>query len=471
MRGRLLEDRSGLSFSIFRIAFASVAFLDALHILANAPLFFQQLPFRIAPPTDPVLLCVAWLFTSLLLIVGAFTRGATIVNYILVATLLGRLGDHALLAQDSILLVSSLLLVLIPSNQTLSVDSWRDKRAGRAQDAPVAPWDHAFALVLSCVYLDAGAGKLQSEMWQHGLGSWLPAVQPNLVWHRFSILEQFGSLPLKLLSHGVIAFELSFPVLIYSGRIGRWVALASGVLMHSVIALLYPLPSFSAYMLCLYIPLFPLARFRFAGKGTPINLQRVKVASVAAVAWIFASALVILSTSVPNAPGMSQWQKLCSRVIYPLTGLSSHNVFADSLFREYNYQLRLRAENGGTVPYGEDGTFLHSVRDRVWEHWWKRTQSPWTTIHQSGRELARWASNYAGQKVADVSFDIEGRRQLVWTDRWAPELWRNNQAEPWKKVGTIAIDANGDYRVTWECVEGAAKTEKLGSFMTKCLSR
>ena len=131
-----------------------------------------------------------------------------------------------------------------------------------------------------------------------------------------------------------------------------------------------------------------------------------------------------------------------ARAVFATTGVSSHEVFSHGLFMHYGYQLRLvptNASNGeAAVPYSRNNLLAWSVRDRVWEHWWKRTQAPWTPVSDASFLLAHWAEYYWQPTSGPMTLRIEARQQEVKLTQVDTHLFTRNQAEVWQPIGAMS---------------------------------
>ena len=123
--------------------------------------------------------------------------------------------------------------------------------------------------------------------------------------------------------------------------------------------------------------------------------------------------------------------KATRKILYIATGISSHAVFEDNGFAHYGYQLRLAvgdptALQPHTVPYSRSGLFAWSVRDRVWEEWWKRTQAPSVPLYQSESNLENWAEFYWHATDHPFTVRIEARPQEVEIHKVSTTLFSRN---------------------------------------------
>jgi hypothetical protein len=155
------------------------------------------------------------------------------------------------------------------------------------------------------------------------------------------------------------------------------------------------------------------------------------------------------------------------------TGVATHAVFSEGLFVRYGYQLQLipvgATEGSAARPYSRNGLLAWSVRDRVWEHWWKRTQSPWTPLAQASSLLGRWADFYWHPAAGSVTVRIDARPQHVELAGIDTALFSRNNAVAWKAVGTIQLNERGIPTTAWINAP-ATNNETLSTYFSRVLT-
>jgi hypothetical protein len=458
--GLWLVQEDATRFAAFRIVLGVTLLADVIHLYIHRILFSSLKPSHW--PISIILKFVLLLWAMVLswMIIGYRTRRATIANYFCCVLILGFLAlkvGFSQVAGDSIAISLSLLAIILPCGAVFAVD-----RMGVGEkplpSVTAARW--VLAGYLSSVYVDSAIHKLISPMWSSGLGLTTPMGLPSLVWMNTSWTEWFPAPLLRIVSWGVIVFELSFP-LFYAWRRTRILTVLSGIAMHIGIGLVYPIPIFSALMISIYAGLLPdkyYAPLRHVDKWIAMKTlatgfgTRVVAFSLPLKSRLAVAALVLwsLCVGVVYAPKSQRWH--INGAIFAITGIRDHAVFGDWQFSNYNYQLRLIRDGFGSetaVPYSRNGLFDWSVRDRVWENWWKHAQAPWTSLHDAEFELVTWADVYWHSKTDSVTVQIEGRPQRVELRTIDTALFSRNNAVAWRKIGTIRLNHGSAPVIMW----------------------
>jgi hypothetical protein len=472
-------------FAAFRVMLGVVLLADAAHLYSHRGLFAEDGP----GPVPLGLALPLWMAVLCTFVAGVCTRAAALANYLCAVSLLGRPSAFSQVAGDSILISLSLLAVFFPCGASVSLDRWVLHTAGPRRTFAAARW--ALAAYLSTVYVDSGLRKLHSPLWRAGLGVVAPAGLPSLVWTDTSWLELLPAPVLRLGGWGVIGFELLFPAL-YAWRRTRTAAVLTGILLHLGIAVIYPFPIFSGLMVAIYAGLLPercYAPLQRLDAWAAMRLQtrprgrvrphwprlhvRWRLASYAAVVWLLLSVGTYAADRTPDSVLGRAWDRM-GPVIFATTGILNHGVFDDSLFCDYRYQVRLvnvrASSTTPTMPYARDGLFAWSVRDRVWEHWWKRTQAPWVSPREARTRLACWATFYWPPTSGPQEIRIEVRPQAAALDGVDPARFRKNSEAPWRHLGTIRLAPGTTPELTW-AQPPDPQEKRMGDFILRVLNR
>jgi predicted DCC family thiol-disulfide oxidoreductase YuxK len=209
----------------------------------------------------------AWLLCLAILVLftlGLFSRLTAVLSWIIVVSTVRRV-PVALFGFDQIL--STLLLYLavsFASGQAVSLDRfirrWRQARAaarsakspGRPEGRMVSPIEpgmpratisanlglRLIQLHLVFIYAMAGLAKLQGPSWWNGMALWGTMTAGEFVTRDFTAMADWPIL-LNVLTHGSLALELLYPILIWN-RLARPLLLAGIILLHLGIAWVAP---------------------------------------------------------------------------------------------------------------------------------------------------------------------------------------------------------------------------------------
>jgi hypothetical protein len=101
------------------------------------------------------------------------------------------------------------------------------------------------------IYGFAGLDKVKGASWWRGDALWMIFANTQRATLDLSWLAHFPAV-LAFMTYGTLFFEVYFPVVVWFKPVGRFIALASGVMMHCGIALTMGLVSFSSLMVSTY---------------------------------------------------------------------------------------------------------------------------------------------------------------------------------------------------------------------------
>jgi hypothetical protein len=318
-------------------------------------------------------------------------------------------------------------------------------------------------------------------MWRWGYGVASSVNLPHLVWVDTTSLENLPSWLLRSLGWSIIAVQLSFPGA-YAWNKTRGIIACTMIAMHVGIAIIYPLPVFSALMIAALSATFPDEWYRplrgmerrLQGRAPipvfPSSRIAVSTSYVIAASWLGLSFAVSASGHVPSQimSGYSGVNR-AQGTLLSLTGITSHSMFGESIFIDYEHQLRLRVSDR-TVPLTPGNLYSFWVRDRVWADWWQRLQSPRAEISGADDRLLAWARFcYRSPPGEAREVIIETRRQSMSLHELRPDLFRANNAEPWRRIGVVRLSDAGD-RVDWD--DPPRDGEKsIGPYLRRLLSQ
>lgn len=167
---------------------------------------------------------------------------------------------------DQISAMLAFYLMLAPCGQYLSIDRWwRLRRSRRLHAADPAQQIESVSTAsstatlalrliqfhLCVIYVWAGLSKLQGEVWWTGEAIWFVIANSEYQYWDFTWLAHYPLL-LQVATHGVLLFELTFPVAMLYPRT-RGLTLLIGILIHGGIAVTLGMSTFAAVMLVAYV--------------------------------------------------------------------------------------------------------------------------------------------------------------------------------------------------------------------------
>jgi predicted DCC family thiol-disulfide oxidoreductase YuxK len=273
-------DATGLA--MFRIVYGLILFFEVLQTFYFRNLMFDPLPFieRSEINTAPAL--IIWLGVIILLILGAFTRTAAIINYLFTLIFISHLYSFEYHLDYTITGVN-FIMIFLPVSKSFSIDRLilkLKKSTLRSHYSPSKEISSIFpylilGLGVGLVYFDSVFYKLSSPMWLSGLGFWLPASLPFATYLDLSFILNQKYIVL-LMGYIVIAFEALFLFLIWFKRFHIGL-LVIGLLLHIGILIAYPIPLFALGVAALYVLLLPESFFNYFRKKLKSSKPVLKV--------------------------------------------------------------------------------------------------------------------------------------------------------------------------------------------------
>jgi hypothetical protein len=229
--------------------------------LAGAPSFF-------AVESEPIFHAVytVGVVVALLYLLGWQTRWVGIWLYVLVWSLV-KLNPMLTSGGDTLVLVMLPFVLLMNTSAYLSADSrWRGiGDAIRPSSGPFAALCHNVGLgcvfVQLCIFYGfAGVYKLLGQSWRDGTAVYYALRLPEFRLPGLSELIYLNAGLVIFLTYATLAFELSFPLLVWSRRT-RWIVAVQALWFHVFIAVFLGLALFSAQALIFQLVLFDDARY------------------------------------------------------------------------------------------------------------------------------------------------------------------------------------------------------------------
>lgn len=207
-----------------------------------------------------ILAYIAWAGVMLAFALGVKTRVFGVLAWLLTIAFVHR-NFHSKNFGDSVLRASVFLLMLMPTGDALSWDSWR--KHGALKPTFHAPWAvRLFQIQLGTVYAATGLSKLtgnKNSTWFDG--SALFYVYNDIVLARFAYpLLPFPSWLSLPLSYSALLWEVLFVPLLFVSKARKWV-LYYGVALHLIIFLTVEVGWFGFYIFAWYCAFVPDAWF------------------------------------------------------------------------------------------------------------------------------------------------------------------------------------------------------------------
>lgn len=247
---------SSAGLGLFRIFFGLVILLEAIII--------YQFRYLVFAPREPVLtyILIAWFPFIIMLILGLFTRIATIGNYMGVLACISSLTTYEY-HHDYVVIGVSFLMLMVPMGAGFSLDNLLKKlvRSTNRSEYKVnhqMPYIYYLLFIfvgIALVYFDSIFYKWSSPMWRGGLGLWFPASMPVAINRDMSfLLDQYWLVyPLGIVT---IIFETIFIVAMWFRKLNPIMFLV-GIGLHVGIVVFFPIPLFGLGVTALYLLLIP----------------------------------------------------------------------------------------------------------------------------------------------------------------------------------------------------------------------
>jgi predicted DCC family thiol-disulfide oxidoreductase YuxK len=255
---------SAKGLAIFRIAFSLVLLCDVLYLFYFRHLIFDEVPYLIPAEVSIWPVFLFWIIAIIFIVLGLFTRIATIINYILTVIIIGTITSYEYHMFYTYLTIN-FLLVFLPISKAISMDRLMLKlkfsntrfRYNPPETVSVLAYYCPLLMGIGFVYFDSVFFKFNSTLWLNGLGLWLPSSLPQ------NIL--FDITPILNLKYFVIAlgyftllFETIFIFVFWRKRF-RVPVFFIGLCFHIGIFICYPIPGFALGVSAIYLLMVPVS--------------------------------------------------------------------------------------------------------------------------------------------------------------------------------------------------------------------
>lgn len=261
------KKESGLALALFRIVYGLVVLAEVSQIFYFRHLIFDPIPYIEEAPSMITPMLILWMISIVLLILGLFTRVATISNYIFTVLFLGFSFYIGSVSDwnyhiDKELLPVAFILIFMPVSRRISLDRLLEKIKFSSITYEHHPKDTVsslnyivLTLAAGLIYFDSIFYKLYSPMWLKGLGVWLPASLPWATYLDLSFVLNNEHL-IKFLGYLTLFFQVTYIFLVWIKKIKVFYLLI-GIGLHIGIAFAFPIPWFALAMVALYIGIIP----------------------------------------------------------------------------------------------------------------------------------------------------------------------------------------------------------------------
>ncbi|MBA3874703.1 MAG: HTTM domain-containing protein [Anaerolineae bacterium] len=257
---------------LFRIAFAALMLKEAVYHIFVAEIWYSDagmLPLRLLPsvsPGTPTLMSglnatwmamaffVVWAVVALLLLFGWQTRVMSILNLVLLVSVVNR-NQMVVTGADNVMQVLAFWSLFVPLGRCYSVDA-------RRRPPNPHPTTYAFPvrmlqIQIALIYIFTVIFKLQGQTWPNGDALYM-AMQIKM--HTFPVadwlLANVSISVLRTFTFMALLVEVGFAVLIFAPILQpylRRVGLVAGVLLHVGIGLVMNIPNFPLVMIMSYL--------------------------------------------------------------------------------------------------------------------------------------------------------------------------------------------------------------------------
>jgi predicted DCC family thiol-disulfide oxidoreductase YuxK len=276
IRENLFKKTDAAGLSVFRMCYSLVLFFEILQQYRFSELIYNENPYVSETDFSMQHLFACWMIVLFLLFIGLFTRFAVVLNYLFTLLVFSR-QHYFEYHIFGIYVGVNFLLLFIPVSKVLSLDHLLEKLKYSSVGKFYAPERRVYAvnyfapvlIAIGLVYFDSVLFKIESPMWQKGLGMWLPASLPFAVWNDLGFLMN-NEFIVKSVGYIVIAFEFAFVFLMWFKKF-RVPLFLTGVLFHVGILLCFPIPWFALATIAVYLLMLPAGAWKKTGlKRKPV---------------------------------------------------------------------------------------------------------------------------------------------------------------------------------------------------------
>lgn len=440
-------DATGLA--VFRMCFISIMIYEVSQFYEFRHIIYDKTPFIQTGEFNIRYLFHFWFIALGLLLIGLFTRTASIINYIFCVIIFGCLVQFNY-AVFGIYTAMSFLILFMPVSNVLSFDSLIEKKNTKVL---AANYLVPVFVGIGFIYFDSAMHKLVSPMWLKGLGVWLPASIPMISYRDMSwLLNQ--EFIMKFISHIVLIFETVFIFLFWIKPL-RIPFLILGIIFHVGILITFPIPSFALGMIAVYVLMVPIrwwSMFNVKNVELPdgilFGFDQLKVSKYFwRVTIIFTSFLcILLSYSAPLPQKFLSKNDIKSintieRESKRYLGIQQYKIFTDWAYKDYNHVFKIEYISTDTllVPiFNNNGQPIGINRGVIWNNIYSVTKR---ANSLDGLEpyipyCKYWL--YENQ-IPDNGMIVFYRSDFLMPNDWSKNFLRKALERSWEKVAVYDL--------------------------------
>ncbi|GAA4233973.1 hypothetical protein GCM10022291_12340 [Postechiella marina] len=258
------KEIDGTGLAVFRIAYAIVLLCEIAQMFYFKALIFDKIPFIDSAEINFGIPIGIWFISVVFILFGAFTRLATIINYLLSLILIGTIGSyeyHVFYAYMGI----NFLLMFMPISKCLSLDRLFLKLKYSNTTFQYNPsrkvgqiyYFIPLYVAIGLVYFDSIFVKLTAHSWLNGLGVWMPSSFPMMAQFNLSFLLNIEFL-MYFLGYLTLILEFIFVFVFYKKKF-RLPIFIIGTLLHIGILTTFPIPWFALTFISIYLLMVPVS--------------------------------------------------------------------------------------------------------------------------------------------------------------------------------------------------------------------
>lgn len=474
-----------LGLSIFRILYHLVVLKEVLFMHHYKEIVYDKIPFLVRAEIGVNQLFLFWIMALVFIILGFFTRIATIINYLFVVLIFSgaKLYEYHIFYTY---VSAGFLCMFLPLNYRLSIDSIINKDF-KFRKVNLVNYLAIPIIGIGLVYWDSIFHKIDTRLWMTGLGMWMPASLPYAVHNDTTFILNIKPL-VVFLNYFVIVFEFLFVFLLFIPRL-RIILAIIGIIFHLGIFIQYPIPYFATAYMFIYLLLFPawfwekadlvVSRFptlRFlepifekfkiqqGSISIPDNFQKqlwtrffIVCAFIQVIVTWFSPFPVSYRKFHPSAflEGATNYffgpiYDIIIRPSVSFLGITHHGVFVDAHFRNFNHGFKLEyvdpSGNKTLVPLYEENGMVGSMNSGItWRDLSFNIVTPYLDANRIQKGLKPYLWHYM---VKDLGVPKDKGTFLIYVKhvdvpwQWKKDHLRNQMAKPWELVGDCHFEGD-----------------------------